>query len=383
MARDSFAAATARLQSTVVKAITGYYRLQDFVHAIRGCKTLGEERTLVVRESAAIRTSFKASETSAEERYHAVAKLLFIHMMGYPAHFGQVESLKMVASPRLSEKRLGYLGSEQLIDETQATLTLITNSMKSDLSSSNPTVSAVAIANLTLTASPDLARDLADEIQHLLQTASPYLRKKAAFCAGRLVRKVPDLADLFESAIYTIVSDKNHGVLLGAISLIESLISVNPMYIQKNRERLIPFFVQHLQNIASSGNYNSDYDVAGVCDPFLQVHILRLMRELSAGDITCSLSIADVLTQVATCTDSSRNSGHAVLYETAVTIMGIEGDAALEAMAVGILGKLLASPSSDPNLRYVLQFIFIIFYIRYFCKLYQKYQISRYDDWGK
>jgi AP-1 complex subunit gamma-1 len=228
--------------------------------------------------------------------------------------------------------------------------------MKSDLSSSNYNVSAVAIANLTLTASPDLARDLADEVQRLLESGSPYLRKKAAFCAGKLIRKVPEIAELFEPAIPALLSDKNHSVVLGAICLVESMLAVDPHYVSSNRERLIPILVRHLQTVASSSNYSAEYDISGVFDPFLQVRILRLMRELSAGDLTCSLSIADILTQVATCTDSSRNSGHSVLYETAVTIMGIEGDAALEAMAVGILAKLIASPSSDPNLRYVSNF---------------------------
>jgi len=83
---------------------------------------------LIQKESAAIRTAFK--EEDSYTRYHNVAKLLYIHMLGYPAHFGQIECLKLVASPRFSDKRLGYLGIMLLLDEKQEVLTLVTNSLK-------------------------------------------------------------------------------------------------------------------------------------------------------------------------------------------------------------------------------------------------------------
>lgn len=177
MVRDTIASTSAKLQSNVVKALTGYYRLKDFIHAIRACKTLAEERSLVARESAAIRTSFK-EDISPEQRHHAVAKLLVIYMMSYPAHFGQMESLKMVALPKVTDKRLGYLGSTQLLDDEQATLTLITNSIKSDLNSPNQTIVALALSNLSSAASSDIARDLMDEIARLINSSSPYIKKK-------------------------------------------------------------------------------------------------------------------------------------------------------------------------------------------------------------
>jgi AP-1 complex subunit gamma-1 len=91
-------------------------------------QTLADERALIQKESASIRTSFK--EEDSWTRHNNVAKLLYIHMLGYPAHFGQIECLKLVAGPRFLDKRLGYCGIMLLLDENQEVLTLVTNSLK-------------------------------------------------------------------------------------------------------------------------------------------------------------------------------------------------------------------------------------------------------------
>jgi AP-1 complex subunit gamma-1 len=63
-------------------------------------------------------------------RRNNVAKLLYLFTLGERTHFGQVECLKLLASPRFADKRLGHLATSLLLDEKQEVLTLVTNSLK-------------------------------------------------------------------------------------------------------------------------------------------------------------------------------------------------------------------------------------------------------------
>ena len=69
------------------------------------------------KECAYIRNAFREEDNMW--RCRNVAKLLYIHMLGYPAHFGQLECLKLIASPKFTDKRIGYLAAMLLLDERQ------------------------------------------------------------------------------------------------------------------------------------------------------------------------------------------------------------------------------------------------------------------------
>lgn len=110
----------------------------------------------------------------------------------------------------------------------------------------------------------------------------------------------------------------------------------------------MPLLVRHLKNLVSAG-FSPEHDVTGVTDPFLQVKILRLLRILAKNDQEASDAMNDILAQVATNTESTKNVGNAILYETVLTIMDIQSEAGLRVLAVNILGKFLSN--RDNNIR--------------------------------
>ena len=228
-------------------------------------------------------------------------------------------------------------------------------SYNSDLNHSNQYIVGLALCTLGNIASVEMSRDLFPVIETLLATANPYIRRKAALCAMRICRKVPDLAEHFYDKAAALLSDRNHGVLLCGLTLVTSLCEADEA--EGGEEGVVEKFRQYsgglvrtLKALSSSG-YAPEHDVTGITDPFLQVKILRLLRVLGRGDAETSEQINDILAQVATNTDSSKNVGNSILYEAVLTILEIEADSGLRVLGVNILGKFLSN--RDNNIRYV------------------------------
>ncbi len=59
-------------------------KLRDLIRQVRACKTAAEERAVIAKESAMIRTAIR--EEQEHYRHRNVAKLLFMHMLGECAY---------------------------------------------------------------------------------------------------------------------------------------------------------------------------------------------------------------------------------------------------------------------------------------------------------
>ena len=270
--------------------------------------------------------------------------------------------MKLIASPHFPEKRIGYLGMMLLLSEEADVLMLATNALKNDLNSENRFVSGLALCAIGNLATADMSRDLAPEVDKHLKSSQPYLRKKACLAMARCLTKCPEMVEDFVDRVVTLLKDRSHGVLVTVIQLMTQVLIVEQQNklmeveegdvdtpCQEAFTKLVPSLVKIVRNI-TGGGYAAN-DAGGVTDLFLQVHILTLLRLLGAGDAQASEEMNDILAQVATNTETAKNSGNAILYECVQTIMGVESDDTLRVLAVNILGRFLLN--KDNNIRYV------------------------------
>jgi len=270
--------------------------------------------------------------------------------------------MKLTASPHFPEKRIGYLGMMLLLSEEADVLMLATNALKNDLNSDNKFVAGLALCAIGNLATADMSRDLAPEVDKHLKSPLSYLRKKACLAMARCLSKCPDMVEDFVERLMTLLKDKSHGVLICVVQLMTQVLMIDYRFAEEEGEdpfetdcrkaflRLVPTLVKMLRNLLSTG-YSPDHDVSGISDPFLQVQLLTLLRLLGANNERASEEMNDVLAQVATNTEASKNAGNAILYECVQTIMGIESEDGLRVLAVNILGRFLLN--RDNNIRYV------------------------------
>ncbi|CAL9732324.1 AP-1 complex subunit gamma-1 [Monosporozyma unispora] len=352
--------------------------LKSFIKDIRNAKTLADQRTIITKQSAKIRTKLRDDHLPFSKRRVNIQKLLYLYILGEPTHFAQVECINLIASDQFVDKRLGYLATMLLLDEKQDLLTLLTNLLNNDLHHPNKYIVSLALSTLGSLSSYELARDLYPDVIHLIETSSdPFILTKSFQCLAKLIIKDSELTILEIFPIELIkekfldspnVSLLTHGVWLGICKVLQSIVILlldtsiqeTPEFILAIRENLLIILPNLLDQLSSLNvkNYESNYDVQGIRDPFLQCEIIITLKWIfklakkvelfSPIKTKYDEKFIDIFTQLTNNSSLSlnKNPTNAILYEVTRTIFELEMNQSLRLLGINILANFLKPTNS-------------------------------------
>lgn len=121
----------------------------------------------------------------------------------------------MVAQSSYTEKRIGYLGLSQLLDESSDILMMVTNQIKKDLNEKgNNALVSLGLTAIAEISTEHMCRELYPEVKRLMKSSSPYIKQKAVLAAIRTIKNIPDTIEDFLEIIDQLMYDKSQSVLL-------------------------------------------------------------------------------------------------------------------------------------------------------------------------
>ncbi|KAI0240347.1 AP-3 complex subunit delta-1 [Lamellibrachia satsuma] len=305
--------------------------LQDLVRGIRNHKDT--EAKYVAECIDEIKQELRQDNMSVKA--NAVCKLMFIQMIGYDISWAAFNVIEVMSSTKFTFKRMGYLAASQSFCDATDVLMLTTNMIRKDLGSQNMYDAGVALDGLSCFITPDLARDLANDIVTLMSSTKPYLRKKAVLIMYMVFLKYPEALRPAFPRLKEKLEDLDPGVQAAAVNVICELARKNP----KNYLSLAPLFFKLMTS--STNNW-------------VLIKIIKLFGALTPLEPRLGKKLIEPLTNLIHST-----SAMSLLYECINTVIavlisissGIPNHSASIQLCVQKLRILIED--SDQNLKYL------------------------------
>ncbi|MGH0173826.1 UNVERIFIED_CONTAM: hypothetical protein FKN15_066687 [Acipenser sinensis] len=266
---------------------------------------------------------------------NAVCKLTYLQMLGYDVSWAAFNIIEVMSSSKFTFKRIGYLAASQCFHEGTDVIMLTTNQIRKDLSSPNQYDTGVALTGLSCFVTPDLARDLANDIMTLMSHTKPYIRKKAVLIMYKVFLKYPESLRPAFPRLKEKLEDPDPGVQSAAVNVICELARRNP----KNYLSLAPLFFKLMTS--STNNW-------------VLIKIIKLFGALTPLEPRLGKKLIEPLTNLIHST-----SAMSLLYECVNTVIavlislssGMPNHSASIQLCVQKLRILIED--SDQNLKYL------------------------------
>eukprot|EP00794_Sanderia_malayensis_P007827 gene7827-8676_t len=298
--------------------------LNDLVRGIRNSKE--NEGKYITQCLEEIKQELRQENMNIKA--NAVSKLIYLEMHGYDISWAAFNIIEVMSSTKYTHKRIGYLAASQCFHEELDVLMLTTNLVKKDMASQSQYDAGVAMTGLSVYITPDLARDLANDIMSHIVSSKSYMRKKAILLMYKVFLNFPEALRPAFPRLKEKLEDQDPGVQCAAVNVICELARKNP----RNYLSLAPLFFKLMTT--SSNNW-------------MLIKIIKLFGALCPLEPRLGKKLLEPLTNLIHST-----SAMSLLYECINTVIaGLSDHMPTIQLCVSKLRLLVEDP--DQNLKYL------------------------------
>ena len=202
--------------------------LSDLIKGIRSHSKESPESLLVFLDNAIVECKDELNTTDLETKAMAILKLAYLEMYGFEMSWCNFHILEVMSSTKFQQKRVGYLAAIQSFKNEQDLLILATNQFKKDLNSYNHIEIGLALSGIATIVTPNLAKDINDDVLMKLNHTKPYIRKKAVLAMYKIFLQYPDSLRINFNRVIEKLDDPDNSVVSATINVICEISKKNP-----------------------------------------------------------------------------------------------------------------------------------------------------------
>lgn len=162
--------------------------LVDLIRGLRSHK--GNEAEYIQGALKECRNEIRSQDLDVKAT--ALLKLIYLEMFGYDMTWAAFNVLEVMASPKIMQKRVGYLAAVQTFRPDTEVLMLAENLLKKDLTSPSIPVLTLPIITLPHIVTSSLALSILTDLLPRLSHSQPAVRKKTIVALYRLALVYPE-----------------------------------------------------------------------------------------------------------------------------------------------------------------------------------------------
>ncbi|EGW31504.1 uncharacterized protein SPAPADRAFT_67558 [Spathaspora passalidarum NRRL Y-27907] len=202
--------------------------LSDLIKGIRSHSKESPEALAQFLDVAIQECKTELSTTDLETKAMAILKLAYLEMYGFDMSWCNFHILEIMSSGKFQQKRIGYLAAIQSFKNEQDLLILATNQFKKDLNSHNHIEIGLALSGIATIVTPNLAKDINDDVLMKLNHSKPYIRKKAILAMYKIFLQYPDSLRLNFQRVIDKLDDPDISVISATVNVICEISKKNP-----------------------------------------------------------------------------------------------------------------------------------------------------------